>query len=493
MDCPLVYEINARCWLRELSEKARQQLTLESVPESEFREWQRLGFTHIWLMGVWETAAASVAFSRNDRSLCRKWSKLLPDLTAAEITGSTYAIGGYTVSPSLGGDAGLANFRRRLNDTGIKLLTDFVPNHTGLDHPWVAKFPGRFVQSARKHAGSFRVETAAGLRWIAHGKDPYFPPWTDTAQLDYRNPETRKSMIDQLLSVAQRCDGVRCDMSMLLLNDVFARTWTSFPSAHPQPQREFWDEAINAVKSISPDFLFLAEAYWDLEERLIDLGFDYVYDKTVYDLLIARRPSQLQQLLHSRSQSLLSHGAHFLENHDEPRIASLLAQNEHRAAALLILSLPGLRLLHEGQLSGAKIRASVHLNRRPPEPSEIQTCEMYENLVQALQKSSVGSGQCTVLQPTAAWPDNPTAQNFILLQWQSKPDEFDLVVVNLGPHRSQCRVHLTIPEFQTHNWLMADRLSPEKHSRSGAEMTAQGLFLDLHGHGAQIFYFSRAD
>src|SRR5262245_51470859 len=228
------------------------------------------------------------------------------------IAGSPYAIAEYKVQPALGGETGLQAFRQKLHEHGMKLILDFVPNHVGLDHPWLSRRPELLVQSPDETPGTFAQETRHGLRWLAHGRDPHFSPWSDTAQLDYRVPATRSAMQDTLLSIADRCDGVRCDMAMLVLNDVFAKTWANFPSLDDEPQRgrreahnktslesgqvgkresekvagsedrfvnsEFWPGAIAAMKRAHPDFLFLAEAYWDLEARLQAQGFDYTYD-----------------------------------------------------------------------------------------------------------------------------------------------------------------------------------------------------------------------
>lgn len=390
---PLVYEINTRCWLRELS---AQPLTVADVPENQFASWQRLGFTHIWLMGVWECGP------------------LLAD-DHPDAAPSPYAITDYTVPESLGGDAGLAHFRKCLHEHGLKLLLDFVPNHTSCVHPWVRSHPERYVFSRNAAAESFCV----GGRWIAHGKDPYFPAWTDTAQLDYRNADTRAAMIRELLTVTERCDGVRCDMAMLVLKDVFARTWKNQPT-----ETEFWSEAIEAVRKADRDFLFLAEAYWDLEQQLLELGFDYAYDKRVYDHLIARNPRALLEHLRSKSTQFLSRTTHFLENHDEPRIASLLNFEEHRAASLLILALPGMRLLHEGQLNGATVRASVHRSRRVSEAIQPAIAEWYEQILVRLKDSAVGRGTFELLADTP--------ENVIALKWQNEPGRFDLALVNLG-------------------------------------------------------------
>ena len=229
----------------------------------------------------------------------------------------------------MGGADALRQFRARLHQHGLALVLDFVPNHLGLDHPWLAQKTDLFVSSLQQRPETFPVASGGQTRWVAHAKDPYFPAWTDTAQLDYRRPETRQAMIAALQSVAAQCDGVRCDMAMLLLNDVFARTWAHFPAPGPPPATEFWAEAIAAIKERHPDFVCIAEVYWDLESRLRALGFDYLYDKKFYDFLTRRDWPALQD--HVRAAGARFPPVRFLENHDEPPIASLLNAAEQKA------------------------------------------------------------------------------------------------------------------------------------------------------------------
>jgi hypothetical protein len=517
---PLVYEVNTRCWLHALSEQTGQPVTLANVPDSEFAVWQKLGFTHIWLMGVWTTGPRSRAEALKSAELRRCYDEVLPGWTEADVAGSPYAIGDYQVPPGLGGEAGLREIRERLRQRGLKMILDFVPNHLGLDHPWVSQRPELFVQSSAAAEGTFAQPRAKTVRWLAHGKDPYFAPWTDTVQLDYRSQSTRGEVTRLLQSIARRCDGVRCDMAMLMLNEVFARTWEHLPSlsrgdapvaagspdsrygqsfVHQQSNAgqsstesargEFWSSAISAVREEFPDFIFLAEAYWGLETRLQALGFDFTYDKSLYDSIVARDTTGVHRHLLGMGAEAVERGAHFLENHDEPRVASILSPAEHRAAALLVLGLPGMRLLHEGQLSGACRKIPVQLTRRPREHHQAEIASLYNQILSRLSASAVGQGSCELLRPRAAWSDNPTAQNFVVVQWQGDARSFEVVVVNLAPHRSQCYAPLAVPHLAAHAWAMRDLLGEEFYKRSGDGLQKHGIYLDLPAHGAQLFRF----
>jgi hypothetical protein len=258
-----------------------------------------------------------------------------------------------------------------------------------------------------------------GSSWIAHGKDPNFPAWTDTAQLDYRTPATRAAMRALLQSVATQCDGVRCDMAMLLLEDVFTATWANFPREPPLAYGEFWREAIAAVKQRRAEFLFVAEAYWNREGRLQELGFDYVYDKGFYDALLRRDPAALWNHLRHGDFSPVR----FLENHDEPRIASLLNFSEHKAAAVLLLSQPGMRLLHDGQLTGRRHRLPVQFSRYWPESPDPPTKSFYASLLASLPQTDIGGADMEYL--------DINVPGCFLMKWAGQTTRWTLVAVNL--------------------------------------------------------------
>ena len=476
---PLLLEINTRCWLRELSAAAGEPLDLARVPDVVVTEWTRLGFTHLWLMGVWQTGPRSRAAYLHHPDTRRRLSQILPDWTDVDVPGSPYAIAAYHVAEALGGDAGLKAFRAQLHRHGLRLVLDFVPNHTGLDHPWIEERPQLFVQGRRESSGNFLRTSREGPRWIAHGKDPYFPPWIDTAQLDYRRADTRAALRDTLRSVAARCDGVRCDMAMLVLNDIFAATWKDHPPARDETGEEFWAEAIRTVKAEhGAAFQFIAEVYWDLERRLQALGFDFTYHKRVLDHLVAREPRALGETLAKHPPAFLARAMHFLENHDEARIASRLSLAEHRAAALLTLALPGMPLLHEGQLTGSMLHTPVQLARRPVEPSSREIEAMYATLLAARRASLVGHGTPELLA---------REDGVITLRWSGEGRE-EVAVINLSsePRRTQ----LAVPP-RAAGWKWFDQLA----GGAGAQTvhSPHSLTLDLVPHAAHWYQFLPGD
>ena len=231
---PSLLEINARVWLNHLSRKAGRPRTLADIDEATFDGFAEQGLDWIWLLSVWQTGAAGRAVSRGNPQWRAEFKALLPDLTEDDICGSGFAITAYSVSDALGGDAALARFREKLARRGIKLMLDFVPNHTAPDHLWVKGHPGYYVEGSEEALAAspenyLRVETNQGPKILAYGRDPNFAGWPDTLQLNYANLELQKARIDELITIAGKCDGVRCDMAMLLLPDIFQRTWGVTP------------------------------------------------------------------------------------------------------------------------------------------------------------------------------------------------------------------------------------------------------------------------
>ena len=254
-------------------------------------------------------------------------------------------------------------------------MLDFVPNHTAPDHPWVTDHPGYFVAGtasdlAREPHNYTRVHGPRGDRVLALGRDPYFAGWPDTVQLDYSKPATQEAMVGELLRIAAQCDGLRCDMAMLVLPEVFERTW-----GRRAPL--FWPDAIRRVREKVPGFCFMAEVYWDLEWTMQHQGFDYAYDKRLYDRLREGHARPVREHLYA-GLDYQRKLARFMENHDEPRAAATFARPMHEAAAIITYLSPGLRFFHHGQFEGHRKRISPHLIRAPRETTDEALQQFYE-------------------------------------------------------------------------------------------------------------------
>src|SRR3954454_9420399 len=196
---PSLYQINTRVWLTEHSQKLGRAATLDDIPDAELDRLAETGFDWIWFLSVWQTGQAGRRVSRSNPEWRHEFRETLPDLREEDIPGSGFAITGYTAHRDLGGDAALARLRERLRRRGLKLMLDFVPNHTGPEHPWVEDHPEYYVAGteldlARAPQNYTWVKRTKGDLLLAHGRDPYFPGWPETLHLDYANPATQGGM-----------------------------------------------------------------------------------------------------------------------------------------------------------------------------------------------------------------------------------------------------------------------------------------------------------
>jgi hypothetical protein len=374
--------------------------------------------------------------------------------------------------------------RQRLQQRGLKLMLDFVPNHMAPDHPWVDAHPDYFVQGsesdlARAPQNYCRVHTKNGPLVLAYGRDPYFDGWPDTLQLNYGNPDVQQAMIGELERIAGQCDGVRCDMAMLVLPDVFESTWGIRAEI-------FWPKATEVVRRKHPHFLFMAEVYWDLEWTLQQQGFDYTYDKRLYDRLRDGHARPVREHFHA-GLDYQDKLARFLENHDEPRAAATFTPGVHEAAAVITFLSPGLRFFHQGQFEGRKKRISPHLVRGPEEPIDQQLTQFYDRLLAVMHRPAVRDGQWHLLECVPAWDGNWTWDCFLAFAWHSSGAERLLVTVNDAPNQSQCYVRLPFTDMANRQWRLQDVLGDATYDRDGDDLQARGLYLDALPWQASVF------
>ena len=481
---PTLYEINTWVWLTELAAKGGTSVDLNSVPGAEWDAIAALGFDAVWFMGVWERSPAGIAIANKNQSLLTDFQRALPDFRPEDNVGSPYCVRRYVVDEHLGGREGLAIARQELAKRSMRLLLDFVPNHVAPDHPWASEHPEYFIQGtaddARTDPASYVVMNHTVF---ACGRDPYFPAWPDVLQLDAFHPGLRQAVVETLLDIASQCDGVRCDMAMLLLNVIFERTWGGRAGA--RPATEYWGDVIPAVKQAHPDFLFIAEAYWDLEWELQQKGLDFCYDKRLYDRLEQDNAETVR--LHlcadlAYQEKLLR----FIENHDEPRAAATFAPAKERAAAVTTSTLLGARMFHEGQFEGRKVRLPVFLGRRPEEALDAELQDFYRKLLAAIDSPMFREGEWSLCERTG-WPDNQSCQNIVAWRWRKDEERF-LIVVNLSDAQGQAQVKIGWEDIGGKTWRLADLLSGAEFERSGDEMSASGLYVNL---GPWNYHFLR--
>lgn len=480
---PSLYQLNTRVWLEGLSHELGRAATLDDIADAELDRLAALGFDWLWFLSVWETGAAAQKISRTHPEWQQDFRDTLSDLHTEDIVGSGFAIRRYIVAEALGGDAALARLRHRLHQRGLRLMLDFVPNHCAPDHSWVEAHPEYFIAGSEEEItlapeNFTRVRTSGGTRILAYGRDPHFSGWPDTLQLNYGNPALQQTMIGELHRIAGQCDGVRCDMAMLLLPDVFERTWGI-------AMEEFWPRAIDAARQRNRDFLFMAEVYWDMEWAMQQQGFDYAYDKRLYDRLHAGEAQAVREHLQAEIdyQNKL---ARFLENHDEPRAAKVFPCDQHAAAAVVSFLVPGLRLFHQGQFEGRRKRISPHLGRAPEERVDGEIQVFYQKLLEILQREIFRNGTWRLVECVPVWQGNDSHHSFITSVWEGVDGERVVVVVNFSPQASQCFVRLPFGDLRGRTWELDDLFSEICYEREGDALDREGLYVDLGTWGFHV-------
>jgi hypothetical protein len=283
----------------------------------------------------------------------------------------------------------------------------------------------------------------------------------------------------ELATIAAQCDGVRCDMAMLLLPEIFQRTWSTTPTP-------FWPKAIAAVRGAHPGFTFMAEAYWDLEWTLQQQGFAYCYDKRLYDRLCHDDGGAVRGHL-GAGLDYQDRLARFLENHDEPRAATAFSWPRHQAAAVITAFAPGLRFFQQGQFEGARVRVPVHLRRGPVEPRNTEIAAFYDRLLDVLRNEVFRDGAWSLIPPLQAWDGNPTGQDFVAFAWHAPDGDNHVVVVNFSDHQAQCRLRLPFAGLAGRKVRLIDRMGSEVYDRDGASLVDPGLFIDLGAWRHNVF------
>ena len=482
---PVIYEINTAVWLCELTRKYGFSITLSNIPDPEWDALALLQVDAIWLMGVWGRSPEGIAVSNANAGNLADFRRALPDFSLSDNLGSPYCIRRYEVDPRFGGNAALTIARKQLASRKIQLILDFVPNHMARDHEWVTEHPDYFIRGDENDLQSDPVTfTKIDGNVFACGKDPYYPAWQDVLQINVFHPELRRAILQTLSQLASQCDGVRCDMAMLVMNKIFQKTWGS--RAGKVPQEDYWETIIPVIKSTNPRFIFIAEAYWDLEWELQQQGFDFCYDKRLYDRLESTDPFLIKQHLSADivyQEKLLR----FIENHDEPRAASLFGKKQERLMAVISSTLPGARLFHDGQPEGRKTKLPVFLQRRIDESCDQELFLFYHKLLDIISLPVFHEGSWQRFEATG-WDDNLTYRNLLCWGWSMEGTMY-LVIGNMSAGRSSGRIRPEWKNLEGSRWRLTDPLNETSFDRDGNEMLQPGLFVSLDGWEFHFFRF----
>ena len=489
---PTLHEINTIVWLNELSRRFNRSINLSTVPDEVLDEIANLGVSALWLMGIWQRSEATRQSALN---YIHEYRPALPNLEREDVSGSPYAIYDYTVDREMGGEIGLKHLRARLQKRQISLILDFIPNHMATDSNWLKQAPRLFIQGTPElHAKddlSFLKTTDAWEREVivARGRDPYFPAWIDTAQLNAFHPDLRQQVIDTLLRIATICDGVRCDMAMLMTNVVFHQTWGWLLKAFPTPPTESWCEVISAVKAQFPSFIFIAEVYWNMESQLLQQGFHYTYDKRLYDRLLEGNAGAIRAHLIA-DISFQNRLVRFIENHDEPRAGSTFGYERQPGVAVLAFTLPGAVLTFHGQFEGAKVKLPVQLSRAPQEVVNPTLKLFYRNLFKELHSSIYTKGIWRLFDfvPSAGFPYNVIAHGWV----DAASVAYRLIVVNVSG--AFAKGIIPLKDWQTladQQWALVDVMHQTEYLWDGSRMVREGLYVELQGFGYHLFHFEK--
>lgn len=440
-----LYEINTRSWIKKFGEDA----TLKDIPEEYWSSLRSRGMDYVWLMGIWETSVESIEACCFHPDLMRVYDHTDPDWTRGDVQGSPYAIEDYQVSSLLGSWDDLALIYQKIKENDLNLILDFIPNHFNAYSQLITSNPEVFIEVSEAIYSSdphsyFRRDG----KYFAHGRDPYFPAWTDTVQINYSNPATHQLMTERLQKIATVSDGVRCDMAMLVLPELFLNTWGSVlgPTSYVD---DFWSLTIEKIKNQNPGFIFIAESYWDTEWTLQQMGFDFTYDKKLHDLLVSGDNYALKGHLRAEEEYQRK-SLHFIENHDEPRSMQVLGETRSKAAAVIMSTTPGMHLFYDGQWEGHRIKMPVQLNsvgHESPCPCPLAnhldvgsrhlvcTCHnvFYTALTAAIDNPVLKDGRYNVI-------DNKNV-NLHVRQWTRSTESF-LVIVNYSDQTQKDTIEL---------------------------------------------------
>ena len=488
---PRLLEINTRVWLKRFG----KDKDLSSVPDAQIDHWKELGFDFIWLMGVWKNNPEVVKEYCFEPDLIAAYNETLKDWKDEDVVGSPYSIDKYEINPLLGNANDVIELKRRLNKKGIKLILDFVSNHFSANSSLINSNKEIFLPADEfifnNDPYTFYKSPVNDIEYLAHGRDPLFPPWKDTAQINIFSKEARAYLINVLINITKICDGVRCDMAMLPLSNVFSNTWIGVIKKYgiKRPEKEFWEEIISAIKNKRKDFVFMAETYWDLEWQLQNLGFDFTYDKRLTDRLAGGDVPSIKDHLHAEN-NYQKKSVRFLENHDEERAIVKFGREKSLAAAVVTSTIPGMAFYFEGQCEGRKVKLPLQLGREPEEKQDEKIKECYRKLFKVTNSEIFKNGEWEILEPFAAGENDRSYENLIAYQWKLN-DDIRIVVVNYNNATSRGRIKFDM-NLKSEEIALTDLLTDVIYKRSKKEIVEKGLFVELKSFGSHIFSFSAA-
>lgn len=420
-----LYLINTRLWLNDLG--------VESISNVSDTEWENLFemYDNFWFMGIYKPSQKG---QENAKKYWEQYQYYLPDIDKEkDVVSSPFAVPEYCPNPAIADNWQVWDkMVEELNRRGKKVFIDFVPNHTALDHPWVESHPEYYVQGNKQQYldnPDHFVEIADNqgqIRYFAHGKDPYFDPWSDTLQLNYANLELQKRMEEELINLSKHADGFRCDMAVLVTPDVFLKTWGNYLSDEERQNLEsslqnrddeeqkldysFWKRVVPRLKEATTmdgkkGFELIAEAYWEVDK--IEKYFDFIYNHDLYKQIVetlGNRPntelkSHLDYLLRNPEKNK-KRWVVYTENHDEKRAVDAMDEQFSKPAAVLSAMIKdSIFMINQGQEIGCQYRAPMQVLRPRKETVNERMVKFYDDLMLMRRSEFFQTGEVKIIEP----------------------------------------------------------------------------------------------
>lgn len=496
--------VNTRVFLDELSEKYNQPITIGIVPESE---WQELFKDHnsFWFMGIYRESQAGQEFCQNNpyciRDVeCEIERRVDPK---KDICASSFSIPEYSLNLKIapGGWSEWDKMVDYLDSYNKKVMIDFVPNHTALDHSWAIDHPDYFVKGTKDQKQANPdfyynvIDKYDRVNYLAHGKDPNYGGWADTLQLNYANPDLQAAMIEVLLILAKHSHGVRCDMAMLINSDTFIRTWGDrYFGGHLTgseisylKNNEFWPKAIAETKARAKelgreDFPFLAEAYWDIDK--LGKNFDGIYHKELYDSIqVQDYKGNSIPINHDKIRELLCNTPNFkwhtfIENHDEQRAVKKFGEKASKAAAIISAFGPFTFLMNQNQEKGYRLRIPAQIKHHLGEKTNLSIKNFYDQILKLRNSRLCQEGEWSVV-----WP-NPKMDSRIITVKYTLEDKTLYLTTNYCDQTS----YGNLTQINHYDNAKVSSLTDNKVIENVDQDRSNGLFLKLNPWESQIIF-----
>jgi len=501
-------------WLFQISQKYGKEITrLDQIPDEELDDLARKGFTGLWLIGLWERSEASKTI--------KQWTG------NPEAAASAYSLRDYDIAGELGGWGALTNLRERCMQRGIRLGSDMVPNHTGIDSKWIIEHPDRFLQlpyppfpTYNYNCGNLsgrdditvqieehyfsrsdaavvfkRIDNRTGeTRYIYHGNDGTSMPWNDTAQIDFLNPEAREAVIRTIIGVCQQFSIVRFDAAMTLAKRHIQRLWFPAPGSggaiasraehaittdefNRRIPNEFWREVVDRCAAEAPNTLLLAEAFWMMEGYFVrTLGMHRVYNSAFMNMLKNEENDKYRATIKNTLEfdpEILKRFVNFMNNPDEETaVAQFGKGDKYFGICTLLVTMPGLPMFGHGQIEGFEEKYGMEYRRsyRDEKPDGYLVDRHEREIFPLMKRRSIFSGSVNFRLYDLYCSGGSVNENVFAYSnraWIKGRDEKSLVFYNNS-------------YYETSGWIkMSDPAIPQEGGGTRRDTLSEAL--SIHG------------